>query len=145
MPAIDADLRLSIVPHPQSGGCEWILANHGPATLWNVEFSTHELSLDLFRLDDTHMPPEARWPPVVFPRIDPGQAVRHLETWPVASFRCGPSGRGRYAVCSLDEGARVRRVLHVPFVVHATADRPAPGYRPGTAVGAFLRRVFRGR
>jgi len=153
MPIIDSGVSLAIVPHPESGGCELILTNSGPVTLWSVEFSIHELSLDLFGLDDTHMPPEARWPPLTLGRLDPGQVVRIHEPWPVESFRCGPSGSGIYATCSLNEDGTGRHARRLRFTVHASEGLPAPAPSPqpppgcgtGAAVGALLRRVFRGR
>lgn len=74
-------IRVHIIQLPEAASAELVVTNESEATLWNVHVPVDDILLDIFFLDDTHMPPEMKLPPVRFRRLEAGETVRSRQRW----------------------------------------------------------------
>ena len=114
-------LRIQVLQSDEPTSCDLVVTNEGPSALWNVWIPVNEISLDIFFLDDTHMPEELRLPAIQLQRIGVGETARFRQGW-------GLTGSKRlsgncWIAFSDDEAGALRRRESVPFTVDLGTSR----------------------
>ena len=108
-------LRIQVVQLPEPASCDLIVTNAGSSTVWNALIPVNDISLDIFFLDDTHMPKEMRLPAIQLHRLEPGQTARFRQAWGLTGSK-HLSG-SCWILFSEDDLGTVRRRERVPFAV----------------------------
>jgi hypothetical protein len=113
-------LRIELLQLPEPDACELVATNLFGGALWNVSIPIQDMTCDIFRLDDTHMPEHMKLPAVQLQRIGPSETLRVRQAWGGLSGSRILSG-SCWIQFSRDERGTVREQTTVSFTVDPKA------------------------